>query len=131
MSAQPIVVDLGQCEPDHAAIKRLVESLGASVVRAHSADQAKGFIAKGGVKLVLVNRVLDSDGSDGVGLIPDLLASGKASAIKVMLVSNYQDAQAKAVGLGAEPGFGKADLRSASTLEMLRVVLELVSKEAS
>jgi hypothetical protein len=71
--------------------------------------------------LILVNRVLDADGSDGMALIQEFVRSG---TVPVMLVSNYPEYQAKAVALGARPGFGKAALRDPATVELLRVVLD-------
>lgn len=120
MSPQKIVVDVGQCDFDHASIKRVVEQCGASVIRAHSAEEARRFLDQGDVALVLVNRVLDSDGSDGMALIGELVSAGRAP---VMLVSNYPEYQDKAVALGARSGFGKSSLGSAETLELIRKTL--------
>jgi len=114
------VLDVGQCDPDHSAIRRTLEGMGAIVVRAHTAQDAKRELAAGDVALVLVNRVLDADGSDGVALLGELVALGTA---KVMLVSNYPEYQKKAVEMGAAPGFGKAALNEPATLVMLRRVL--------
>lgn len=121
MSSQKIVVDVGQCDPDHASIRRAVEQFGVQVHRAHSGAEAKKLVAGGNVVLVLVNRVLDADGSDGMAVIRELLSIGTAP---VMLVSNYPEYQAKAVEIGALPGFGKATLREPATLEMLQGVLQ-------
>jgi CheY-like chemotaxis protein len=121
MSSQKIVVDVGQCDPDHASIRRAVEQFGVQVHRAHSGADAKKLVASGDVALVLVNRVLDADGSDGMAIIEELLSIGAAP---VMLVSNYPEYQAKAVAMGALPGFGKAALREPGTLAMLQGVLQ-------
>jgi CheY-like chemotaxis protein len=59
---------------------------------------------------VLVNRVLDADGSSGLELIRALKAEEQLRDVPVLLVSNYEDAQAQAVQAGAVPGFGKAEL---------------------
>lgn len=115
-----IVIDLGQCDPDHASIRRLLEQCGASVERAHSEQDAKRLLAAGNVELVLVNRLLDADGSDGMAIIRELVTLGTAP---VMLVSNYPEYQKIAVAMGALPGFGKAAIREPETLAMLRRVL--------
>jgi DNA-binding response OmpR family regulator len=120
MSAQKIVIDLGQCDPDHASIKRVVEGFGVTVVRAHSREDAKRYLGEGNVALILVNRVLDADGSDGMALIQEFSQSG---SVPVMLVSNYPEYQVKAVEIGAVPGFGKAALRDPATSELLRKTL--------
>ena len=120
MDLPRIVVDLGQCDPDHSSIKRLLEPLGLKVVRAHSGTDAKEFLTAGGVALVLVNRVLDADGSDGMAIIKELIELGSAP---VMLVSNYPEYQQKAVEMGALPGFGKSALRDPQTTELVRKAL--------
>jgi two-component system chemotaxis response regulator CheY len=70
-----------------------------------------------------VNRVSDADGSPGIELIRALKADPGLAGVPVMLVSNYADAQAQAVALGALPGFGKADLTAPETTEKLRSAL--------
>ena len=120
MVAERIVVDLGQCDPDHASIKRVVESLGVAVVRAHNKSDAERYVSEGNVALVLVNRVLDIDGSDGMAIIKELMSS---HTVPVMLVSNYPEYQEQAIQLGAQPGFGKSELREPSTLELIKAAL--------
>ena len=66
--------------------------------------------------LVLVNRVLDEDGSSGLELIRALKHDPALADVPVMLVSNHADAQEAAFDLGASPGFGKASLHSDATL---------------
>ena len=46
-----------------------------------------------------------------------------AADVKMMLVSNYPDAQAAAVEAGALPGFGKRDIGSPRVKELLRQAL--------
>ena len=74
---------------------------------------------------MLVNRVLDLDGSSGLELIQRLKEDPEESlkATPVMLVSDYPEAQQMAVELGAEPGFGKSELQSPATLDRLRALL--------
>jgi len=43
----------------------------------------------------------------------------------VMLVSNFPEWQEKAIHQGAVPGFGKAQLNSAETVERIRSILNL------
>jgi hypothetical protein len=40
-----------------------------------------------------------------------------------MLISNYEDAQARAVEAGAAPGFGKAAVHTPRALEAIRAAL--------
>jgi hypothetical protein len=123
------VVDVGQCDPDHASIKRLFEGLGFSVVRAHTVAEARRLVVESGVVLALVNRVFDLDGSSGLDCIGELVALTKQAGfvnpkLKVMLVSNYPEYQAQAVALGAAPGFGKSALGDAEVREMILRIAE-------
>jgi two-component system chemotaxis response regulator CheY len=107
----PRVLSVGQCGYDHASIARhLLTGFGADVVGANTFAEALAAMRAGPFDLVLVNRVTDRDGSQGVDLIRAIKADAALSAVPVMLVSNYESAQTEAVGLGALPGFGKADL---------------------
>jgi tryptophan 2,3-dioxygenase len=128
MSAEKLVIDLGQCDPDHGSIKRLVESLGFSVIRAHTAVEVKRLVRERQVALVLVNRIFDADGGNGLDCIKELVEMTKVPGflnpkMVVMLVSNYPEYQEQAVQLGAASGFGKAQLRDVSTAEMLKTAV--------
>jgi two-component system chemotaxis response regulator CheY len=118
------VLDLGQCDPDHGSIKRVVESLGLKVVRAATANEAKEILSREQVALVLVNRIFDLDGGSGIDFIADvkrLIKSGGVlnPKLNLMLVSNYPEYQERAVALGALSGFGKAALGDAATGEVI------------
>lgn len=103
------VLDVGQCQPDHSTIRRLVQGqFGAEVVQAHELSDTLARLRSEHFDLVLVNRKLDIDYSDGMEVIRQIKADPEFKQVPVMLVSNYRDWQAKAVAEGAEPGFGKA-----------------------
>lgn len=118
------VLDVGQCGFDHGAIRRLVNSqFGAEVVQAHRLDDAVARLRNESFDLVLVNRKLDADDSDGMEVLRAIKANEALAPTPVMLVSNYADAQQAAVDAGAEPGFGKSELNQPSTREKLRPFL--------
>ncbi len=118
------VIDVGNCVPDHAAIRRLIESnFDAQVAQAHDLKDALHELEREPAALVLVNRKLDLDYSDGMAIVRHLKASEQWSAVPVMLISNYPEYQQEAVAAGCEPGFGKQELRSEATLEKLRRLL--------
>src|ERR1700753_4148208 len=118
------VLDVVQCVPDHFAIRRLLESrFGAVVVQAHGLADALTQMRNEPVDLVLINRKLDADYSDGMAILSAIKADAALSTVPVMLVSNYADAQATAIAAGAIPGFGKAELGSAATAKKLQPVL--------
>jgi len=122
--ATKTVLDVGNCSFDHGAIRRLIEGrFDAVVLRAHGPEDALAALANKSVDLVLVNRILDRDGSDGIELIRQIKSNPALAELPVMLVSNYEEYQEKAIQAGAERGFGKAELEAPETLERLGAVL--------
>ncbi|HEV3262731.1 MAG TPA: response regulator [Gemmataceae bacterium] len=118
------VLSVGQCFADHSAISRTFQRhFAAEVVHADSASEAIERLRKENFDLVLVNRVLDADGSDGLNLVKQIKAEEPPRDIPVMLVSNYEDSQRQAVELGALPGFGKAALGQPAMVARLKAAL--------
>jgi two-component system chemotaxis response regulator CheY len=118
------ILSIGQCFADHGAISRMFQGhFGAEVTPADSASEALALLRRERFDLVLVNRILDADGSSGLDIIRDVKADAALQAVPVMLVSNYDDAQRQAVAAGAAPGFGKAALSQPQTLARLRNLL--------
>jgi CheY-like chemotaxis protein len=115
------ILDVGQCGFDGSRMAALWRAkLDATVDRVASSKDAAQRLKKGGYDVVLVNRVLDADGSSGLDVIADLLNA--KTSVPVMLVSDLTDAQDAAVALGAVRGFGKADLGEPATLELVASV---------
>jgi CheY-like chemotaxis protein len=114
------VLDVGNCVPDHAAIRGLLErTFRADVVQADGPQDALPLLAKEPFDLVLVNRKLDQDYSDGLDIIKAIKADAKLAPIPCMLITNYPDQQELAVAAGAEPGFGKKELHTEQTRQRL------------
>jgi two-component system chemotaxis response regulator CheY len=119
------VLDVGQCNPDHAAIRRLLtEEFGVEADRAYTPDEAWVRLQNTRYDLVLVNRIFDATGEEGLAFIRRMKTDTTLAAVPVMLVSNYADAQAEAVAAGAEPGFGKATLEDLQTSTRLATYLQ-------
>lgn len=114
------VLDVGQCGADHWAIRRLIEgNFAADVEQAHDLEDALAQLRAGRFDLVLVNRKLDADHSDGLEVIRQIKGDPQLADVAVMLVSNYPEAHDAAIAAGAEPGFGKAALAADETREKL------------
>jgi DNA-binding response OmpR family regulator len=121
----PRVLNVGQCGFDHAAIAEFLSQVaGAEVDAADTVENTERELAKHRYNLVLVNRLLDADGTPGVELIARLRQ--RADCPPLMLVSNHPAAQARAMAAGALEGFGKATLHLPQTAEHLRQVLNPV-----
>jgi two-component system, chemotaxis family, chemotaxis protein CheY len=112
---------VGHCGPDSSylriAVARAIKD--AKVIAADDDTELRRVI-EDGADLLLLNRVLDYGFADhdGVGVIRKLRE--KHPQLKMMLVSNYAEAQAEAVEAGALPGFGKRELGTPRVNELLR-----------
>jgi two-component system chemotaxis response regulator CheY len=118
------VLDVGNCVPDHAAIRRMLETgFGAEVLQAHGPEDTLAALQAGPIDLVLVNRKLDQDYSDGLEIIKRVKSDPRLRAVPMMLVTNYAEHQVAAVAEGAEYGFGKLELSKPETHERLAKIL--------
>lgn len=116
--AKARILDVGQCDPDHAGIRRMIEAnFDAEVHRVMFIAEARAALARQRYDLVLVNRLVFADGSDGLELVRAVRADATTADIPIMMISNYDEAQQRAVEAGAVPGFGKAALSLPATIE--------------
>ena len=97
---------------------------GAEVVGADDGEEAVALLRREPFALVLVNRILDADGSSGLEVLRQIKADEQLAAVPVMLVSNYEDAQRQAESAGAVRGFGKGALGHPGMLALVRPYLE-------
>jgi|SRR5688572_4410116 len=118
------VVLVGHCGPDSSFLKMAVSSASRGItVAAADDDQELTQFVSDGVDLLLLNRELGwgFDQTEGVEVIRTLRV--KHPNLKMMLVSNYPEAQAAAVAVGALPGFGKREIGSARVTQLIRDAL--------
>lgn len=114
------LLDVGQCNADHSRISTVLGKIfDIEIQRAHSHDEAIKLATATPFDLVLINRLLDADGSPAMDVLSALKATPSTAEIPVMVVSNFEDAQKTAVEAGAVQGFGKAALESNETKELL------------
>lgn len=133
MSTPPTILLVGHCRPDFSMLRSAITSMcpGANVKAINDSGALDAGI--GDAALLLINRVLDGDFVQHTGTSrdkdPDGLALISALAVRddhrarLMLVSNFDDAQREAVARGALPGFGKKDLYSGVLRDALASVL--------
>ena len=118
------VLDVGQCNPDHAAISRLLnEHFDVEIVRAHVESDTIAALQSGDFDVVLINRKLDRDYSEGLNILQLIKSDSAMSNVPVMLVSNYPESQESAVAAGAVYGFGKAELGNPDVVKRLAAIL--------
>jgi len=114
---------VGHCGPDgymlRSAVKYVVN--GAEIRMINDSEGLEAAI-KDGVTTFLINRVLDWGFADraGVALIKHLRE--KHPELKLLLISDYPDAQQAALKVGALPGFGKSEVGTTKMREALAAV---------
>ncbi len=114
------VLDVGNCGPDHASITRLLTShFNVQVLQAHAGPDTLDLLRQRSVDLVLINRKLDRDYSDGTEILKQIKADPILAKTPVMIITNYAEHQDSAVAMGAERGFGKLELQAPATQEKL------------
>jgi DNA-binding NarL/FixJ family response regulator len=115
---------VGHCGPDSTYLRSAVRSaLGdVQIVMVDDNAQLQQALA-GGADLVLLNRDLGYglEPASGVEMIATLRQ--QLPALRMMLVSNYPDAQAAAVAAGALAGFGKRQIGTPRVGQVLRDAL--------
>lgn len=116
---------VGHCGPDSSYLRSAVSSSvrGATILMIDEAARLEKALGDG-LDLVLMNRQLDwgFETEEGVELISQL--RNKHPNVKMMLVSNYPEAQQEAVAAGALPGFGKREIGTSRVRELLKSALE-------
>ena len=118
------ILDVGQCNPDHSSISALLRrNFDADVQRAQSHNEAISMAKEVQPALILINRLYDRDGSEGMETLRVLKADNVTAEIPVMIVSNYADAQQAAVAAGAVQGFGKSALKDPETIKRIEECL--------
>jgi len=118
------VLDVGQCGPDHSTIRSyLTRNFDCEVVQVDDAAGALAALEASVFDLVLVNRKLDMDYSDGIEVIRQLKSNPTAAKVPVMLVTNYPEHQESAIAAGAIRGFGKLDFGKPETRERVAAAL--------
>jgi ActR/RegA family two-component response regulator len=115
------VLLVGHCGPDASYLHRAVKSaLGDVAIEIAEDNASMQSAVAGGVDLVLINREL------GYGFEPDsgvemIRALKQANGnLRLMLVSNFAEAQKAAVEAGAFMGFGKRQIGSAIVTQVLQ-----------
>jgi len=116
----PRFVLVGHCGMDSGMITHAVQKAvpHASIVYMEAMAELQ---ACGPMDVLLINRVLPGSLGQGSGveLIRELSTLTGEARPKMLLISNYPDAQQKAESAGALPGFGKNELVSPRVRELL------------
>jgi two-component system, chemotaxis family, chemotaxis protein CheY len=118
------VVLVGHCGADSAYLRHAITNVAKEIAVVGADDEESlSRLLNDGVDLLLINRILDYGFATdkGVDLIRQL--RDQYPDLKMMLVSNYPDAQQAAMRAGALPGFGKRQIGKSQVAEVLRHAL--------
>ena len=115
---------IGHCGPDSSYLRMVCgqAAKGAQVLMADDDSELQDVLAQD-VDLLLFNRELGYGFTHKMGVEAIKYLRGLNKNLKMMLVSNYPDAQAAAVANGALPGFGKRELHTPKVAELIREAL--------
>ncbi len=117
------VLNVGQCGPDtHSLTRFLTQHFDVEIVSTKLPADTLAALRGGDFALVLINRKLDEDYTDGLEILKAIKADAALAAVPAMLVSNYPEAHDEAMACGGERGFGKLEL-NADTAARLRPLL--------
>jgi CheY-like chemotaxis protein len=119
-----LVIDVGNCSYDHNSVKTMLTSwFEVEVAGTEGLADTLSLLRTSKPTLIVVNRKLDTDHSDGLEIIKTLKADPQYSSIPMMLISNFDDQQKLAVESGAVYGFGKRSLKDPETKARLMPIL--------
>lgn len=114
------VLDVGNCDPDHGMISAMLrQHFDVVIDRVMFVHEAIERMRANTYAIVLFNRLIFADDSPGDALLKEAKSNPQLAATPIMMISNYAEAQASAVALGAVPGFGKAQVTAPQTRELL------------
>ncbi|QDS97145.1 response regulator [Adhaeretor mobilis] len=118
------ILDVGNCVPDHSAITQFLTSkFDCEISQTHGPEDTLSMLKAREFDLVLINRKLDRDYTDGAEILKQIKADATIADVPVMIITNFNEHQEAAVELGAMRGFGKLEFEKSETLEKLKPIL--------
>jgi CheY-like chemotaxis protein len=127
------VLLVGHCGPDSSYLRMAIRSAAphVQVLAADEASELERVLHHDQIDLVLLNRELGYGFDEPLGAAVIRSLRSKHPELKMMLVSNYADAQAAAVEAGALPGFGKREIGTPRVAKLLKEALGEHAKSAT
>ena len=114
------VLSIGNCDFDNGSLHNMLQgTFQAELKMVEDLSQAERLLRTQPFALVIVNRKLEVDGSEGLEVIRALKQQPEFADLPLMLLTNYPEYAAQAEAIGAVPGFGKATLNSPQARERL------------
>jgi len=130
MSKTARVLEVGNCGPDHASISAMLKGhFSVEIDRVMHVHEAVGKMRNCRYDLVLLNRLIFADGSEGIELLRQANSDPDLQGVPIMMLSNFAEAQRASVAAGGVPGFGKAAIGDSKTVALLGRYLSWAVKE--
>ena len=102
----------------------LEDNFDVEIVQVQSHDETLAALSDSEFHLVLINRKLDRDYSDGIEILRAIKADDTIAHVPVMLITNFDEHHQMAIDAGGHRGFGKAEIDAPTTLERLSEILD-------
>ncbi|HMO35333.1 MAG TPA: hypothetical protein PKA06_04760 [Gemmatales bacterium] len=116
------VLSVGNCAFDFGTLTdHLKRHFKIEMENVDTAEAAEDTLKKKQYNLVMVNRLFDVNQDSGIDFIRRCKEANKTEPM--MLISNFPEAQAEAVAVGAIPGFGKSEVGKPAWVEKLKPFL--------
>lgn len=120
MNRPAAVLDVGNCDPDHAMIRgMLTRHFDVEIDRVMFVADALERMRLRAYDLVMFNRLIFDDGSEGLELVRRAGQDATVHAAPIMMISNFDAAQSACVTAGGVRGFGKKAVETADALDAL------------
>ena len=120
MSKPAAVLDVGNCDPDHGMIRRmLTQHFDVEIDRVMFVDDALARMRERAYDLVMFNRLIFDDGSEGLELVSRAKTETGIKPAPIMMISNFDEAQSACEAAGGVRGFGKKAVGDKATVEHL------------
>jgi len=123
---EKLIALVGHCGVDGPRIQKELELVfrdEVKVARVNDEPSVEQAVAQG-ASVLLFNREMVGDWDDPSGIELIRRLHEQFPDRKMMLVSDYEEAQAEAAEAGAVPGFGKAELGSPVVEERIRAAMQ-------
>lgn len=118
------VLSVGQCVPDNSTLSDyLARHFDVEFDTSDLPADTMTKLKAGAYDLVMINRKLDRDYSDGMAILQAIKADPAFAKTPVMLVTNFPEHQEAAVAAGAVPGIGKLDYVKPETVDRFKPYL--------
>lgn len=121
----PTVILAGHCGADTGGLQRWATGLmpGIEFKSCSSVAECQQLLEQHPQAVAWVNRIFDRTGESTLDWMQELATSQSSLLARMAMITNFDDVQQQATGLGAMPGFGKSRLNVAEVKQQVLTIL--------